>query len=115
MIRGIRFLPEGDEVKNGNLSYIPGILRRVALCGVIAILLAACSPGRFVSGVNPFDNSDEESLTALYNATGGADWKNSSGWLSDEHIASWHGVRYMREERTTSNPMGGTSTHVVQG
>ena len=59
-------MSEGDEVRNGKRSYIPGILRRgilrrVALCGVIAILLAACSPGRFVSGVNPFDNSDEES------------------------------------------------------
>ena len=107
-------------MKNGKRPTILGIprraiLHRVALCGVIAILLAACSPGRFVSVVNPFDNSDEETLAALYNATGGADWKNSSGWMSDRYVGTWHGVRYFRDERPTGNPMGGQSTSIVEG
>ena len=112
-------MSEGDEVRNGKRPTILGIprrdiLHRVALCGVIAILLAACSPGRFVSVVNPFDNSDKDTLAALYNATGGADWKNSSGWMSDQYVGTWHGVRYVRDERTTGTAMGGQSTRIVE-
>ena len=88
-------------MRNGKRPTILSLTLRVALCGVIAILLAACSPGRFVSVVNPFDNSDKDTLAALYNATGGADWKNSSGWMSDRYVGTWHGVRYVRDERTT--------------
>lgn len=39
-------------------------------------------------------NLDEEVLIALYNATGGPNWKNSQNWLSDEPISNWHGVRF---------------------
>lgn len=33
-----------------------------------------------------------EALLAFYHATGGDDWTNSTGWLSDFDPALWHGV-----------------------
>ena len=36
--------------------------------------------------------SEREALIAFYNATGGPDWYISTNWLSDEPIASWHGI-----------------------
>ncbi len=36
---------------------------------------------------------EKAALVALYNATGGANWKNSENWLSDEPLNRWHGVR----------------------
>ena len=82
-------------MKDGKQRTIRSTTLLFALCSAIAILLAACGPSRFVSGLNPFHTSEEEALVALYNATGGADWRNSSGWLSDRHIETWHGVRYI--------------------
>ena len=31
-------------------------------------------------------------LTALYNATGGANWGNNTNWLSDRTLGDWYGV-----------------------
>ena len=36
--------------------------------------------------------SDRNALEALYNATDGASWTDSTNWLSDELIGNWHGV-----------------------
>ena len=33
-----------------------------------------------------------EALVAFFRATGGPQWKNRENWLSDQHIATWHGV-----------------------
>ena len=57
--------------------------------------------------------SDREALTALYNATGGANWTNNNGWLSDRPIGEWHGVTADRAGRVTrlalnSNGLAGT-------
>ena len=46
--------------------------------------------------------SEREALIAFYNATGGPDWYNSTNWLSDEPIATWHGI--------TTNEDGSTVT-----
>ena len=35
---------------------------------------------------------DREALTALYEATGGPDWLEREGWLTDAPLGSWHGV-----------------------
>ena len=35
---------------------------------------------------------DRAALVALYNATGGANWKDNTNWLSDAPISQWHGV-----------------------
>ena len=36
--------------------------------------------------------ADREALVALYNATGGQDWKRNDNWLSDEPLDEWYGV-----------------------
>lgn len=33
-----------------------------------------------------------DALVALYEATGGPDWNNSTNWLTKEPVSSWHGV-----------------------
>ena len=38
-------------------------------------------------------------LVALYNATDGTNWKNSTNWLSDRPISDWHGVVTDRDGR----------------
>ncbi len=35
---------------------------------------------------------DREVLAALYRATGGAGWRNSANWLTDEALGEWHGI-----------------------
>ena len=35
---------------------------------------------------------DSTALRSLYSATGGADWKNSTKWLSSAPLEEWHGV-----------------------
>ncbi len=42
----------------------------------------------------PFCNLEEDraALVAIYGATGGANWGNSTNWLSDMPLGEWHGV-----------------------
>ena len=40
----------------------------------------------------PVPLSEREVLVALYHATGGANWTNSTNWLSSNDISTWHGV-----------------------
>ena len=37
-------------------------------------------------------SSDRDALVALYNATDGPNWTNSTNWLSDRPVGDWHGV-----------------------
>ena len=57
--------------------------------------------------------TDREILVALYNATDGANWTNSTDWLSDRPLDDWHGVTTDAEGRVTrlrlsSNNLAGT-------
>ncbi|CAN0343564.1 unnamed protein product, partial [Scytosiphon promiscuus] len=36
--------------------------------------------------------TDRDALVALYHATDGPNWKNSSNWNSDADLSEWHGV-----------------------
>ena len=38
------------------------------------------------------DLSDRDALVAFYNATSGANWTDSSNWLSNRPLNEWHGV-----------------------
>ena len=38
------------------------------------------------------EDTDRAALVALYNATDGPNWTNSTNWLSDAPIGEWHGV-----------------------
>ena len=40
-------------------------------------------------------------LVALYNATGGANWKDNTNWLSNEALSEWHGVTTNSDGRVT--------------
>lgn len=38
-------------------------------------------------------DQDREALSALYNATGGPDWTDNTGWATgDSDLASWYGL-----------------------
>ena len=39
------------------------------------------------------DGDDRETLTALYETTGGTDWIRADGWLGDGPLDDWQGVR----------------------
>ena len=42
----------------------------------------------------PFcDEIDKQALQDLYDATNGGSWTQSDGWLEDENLDRWHGVR----------------------
>ena len=49
----------------------------------------------------PLAETDRAALTALYNATGGANWANSDNWLSDEPGNQWHGVNINSDGHVT--------------
>ena len=43
---------------------------------------------------SPFcDEIDRQALETLYEATGGADWTRSGGWLEDDDLGEWWGVQ----------------------
>ena len=46
--------------------------------------------------------SDRQTLEALFDATGGPDWKNSAGWLTHAPIGQWHGVTATSEGRVAT-------------
>lgn len=53
----------------------------------VAFLVAACS-----SPAEPDALSEREVLTLLYENTGGSQWWNQHGWLSDDELGDWYGV-----------------------
>ena len=71
------------------------VIRQTATALALALALAAaaiavmaCTNG----GTGASVADDRSVLTAFYHATGGADWTNSEGWLSDGPLDEWHGV-----------------------
>ena len=45
--------------------------------------------------------TNRDALAALYNATGGANWRNNGNWLSNAPMGEWHGVTTDRDGRVT--------------
>ena len=58
---------------------------------------------RFCGDIAPRTNSqtDRVALVALYESTNGAEWANSSNWLSDTPLRTWHGVTTDGQGRVT--------------
>jgi Leucine-rich repeat (LRR) protein len=54
-------------------------------------------------GINPGNNSQADSLALveLYQATGGGNWNDSTGWLSAP-LADWYGIQINGEGRVTN-------------
>ena len=46
--------------------------------------------------------SDREILTALYEATDGANWEESANWLTDAPLGDWHGVETNTDGRVAN-------------
>ena len=44
---------------------------------------------------------DREALVALYNATGGPNWRNNHNWLSNAPLGQWYGVTTDSSGRVT--------------
>ena len=57
--------------------------------------------------VQTSSETDREALIALYNATGGPDWRYSNHWLSDVPISEWEGVIIDDNGRVTELFLGG--------
>ena len=51
-------------------------------------------------------NPERAALTALYDATGGQDWKTNDGWLSDVPLDQWSRVTTDQSGRVTSLDLG---------
>ena len=54
---------------------------------------------------------DRQALTALYNATDGPNWRNSTNWLTDTPIAEWYGVETNERGRVTGLELAGNRLH----
>ena len=57
--------------------------------------------------------SDRSALIALYNATGGANWRKNNNWLSNQPLGTWSGVTTDESGRVTlldlkANQLSGT-------
>ena len=53
---------------------------------------APVSPPRAGKAIADNIASDRAALLAFYKATGGDNWKDNTNWLSENSLASWHGV-----------------------
>ena len=65
--------------------------------------------GAFDLALNvPFcDEPDRSALESLFEAARGSVWAQSSGWLEDENLAMWHGVRTDSIGRVSSLDLSG--------
>jgi len=63
--------------------------RRVGLADRVPLFLLTKCP------------SDRLALEALFKSTGGADWTNKTGWMTDAELGDWHGVAVDEEGRVT--------------
>ena len=67
--------------------------------GSATITVTATDPGGLAAGQEARvtvssgePRTERDILEALYNATGGPGWTNSTGWLTDAPLGDWHGV-----------------------
>ena len=51
--------------------------------------------------------TDRAALVALYDATGGANWTNSTNWKSTEALSEWFGVSTDADGRVTELSLWG--------
>ncbi len=76
-----------------------------------------CAPGTsnfnaWMKGIEqhrgPFCNeSDVAVIKSLYEATGGADWTNSDGWLGEDAVSEWYGIQADSLGRVTGLDLSG--------
>ena len=71
-----------------------GFLKHIRTLLPLAIALAATPLLAVSTNAATSDQTarDRAALIALYDATDGRNWRQQDGWLTDEPLASWHGV-----------------------
>ena len=62
-----------------------------------------------VRTASPPDDRDIAALITLYNATDGANWLDSTNWLSDQPLQYWKGVHINEEGRIVELRLGGNN------
>ena len=82
---------------------------RIVLSTVVSCLLSTGALAHTEGSVA----GDRAALVALYNTTGGSNWRTSTNWLSDKPLSEWHGVETDGNGRVTelqlwSNDLRGT-------
>ncbi|MYG50020.1 MAG: hypothetical protein F4164_11820 [Gemmatimonadales bacterium] len=93
-----------------------GLVEAVAL-GTATIRVSA--GGLSATAGITVETSDRAALVALYEATGGPNWRNNDGWLSDRPLDEWYGVdtnasgRVVRLELVARERVGGGTTRRV--
>lgn len=67
--------------------------KRTFELAVIVALATPCSLAQSSADLNPLPPEERQALIALYNATGGSQWSNNSGWLGASGTeCKWYGV-----------------------
>ena len=72
---------------------------------IISLVVLLC----LAPGVQAQDGvaADKAALTALYNATDGANWTPNTNWATDQPLSSWHGVTTNSDGRITRLELDG--------
>ena len=71
---------------NALIGCIPSSLKDIPGGDASSVGLPSCEP------VDAVQSAARDALVALYEATNGPNWINNTNWLSDKHLALWHGV-----------------------
>ena len=71
--------------------------------------ISAASGGASARATLTVTPSEKMALIALYDATNGATWTNSSGWLSDAPLGEWFGITTDVDGRVTEIDLNGNS------
>lgn len=59
--------------------------------------------------------TDRDALLALYNATGGSNWKNSTNWDTDADLSDWYGVEVNAQGRAVKLSTGKNNLRGILG
>ena len=104
---------------NAGLSgHLPYSLRRLGLEVLHYAGTGLCAPAEaafraWLDGITSHEGtvecaplSDRDILEALYHATGGPEWTNSDGWLTERPLGEWHGVEVDAQRRVIGLRLG---------
>ena len=65
---------------------------QISLRALVEVSVDTATPTATPTPTPTVANPDRVALVALYNATGGASWRRSTNWLSDQPLSAWYGV-----------------------
>ena len=103
---------ENDPRHSPPLTFRPSTFSAVSLrCGRAFLAVFALASLVFLSVDNALAQGsvaeDTAALTALYDATGGANWTDSTNWKSTEALSAWYGVSTNADGRVTQLSLHG--------